>query len=163
MNGKPQTRNEHRLTPRWMGLAFLIAGLALASIAIDSLVIEIGSSGRCIPVENGDVLTHTFIHSMYDVPVIERFRIENEEMHLFHVDSESGAALEYYGIENHHENNVSRRIQEFSIPVDSIGSHVLFIGNRHIFLSDLNEGGHSIRIRLTRLPAIVNWVNFLWR
>jgi hypothetical protein len=163
LDGKLQTRNEHRPTPWWIGSAFFIAALALAFIAIDIRIIEIGASGLSIPVKNGDVMTHTFIHSMYDVPVIERFRIENDGMHLFHVDSESGAALEYYGIENRHENNVSRRIQEFSIPVDSIGSHVLSIGNRHIFLSDLNEGGHSIRIRLTRLPAIVNGVNFLWR
>ena len=143
--------------------AVLIAGLAAAFISIDTPVIEIGESRRCIAVKTGDSMTHTFIHSMYDVPVFERFRIENDGMHLFHVDSESLAALEYYDIENRLENNVSRRIQEFSIPAESIGSHVLIIGNRQISLSGLKDGERSTPVRLTRRPAIVNRVNFLWR
>jgi hypothetical protein len=84
-------------------------------------------------------------------------------MHLFHVDSESHAALEYYGIENRLENNVTRRIQEFSIPVDSIGLHMLYIGNQAVSLSTVNPGKPGIRIRLIQQPAVVNWVNSLWR
>jgi hypothetical protein len=143
--------------------AALIIGAAVVSVTIDSQVIEIGGFALRYPVQYGDIVMHTFIHSMYEVPVIERFRIENGRMHLFHVDSESHAALEYYGIENRLENNVTRRIREFSIPVDSIGLHMLFIGNQAVSLSTVNSGTPSIRIRLIQQPAVVNWVNSLWR
>jgi hypothetical protein len=171
INGQRLTICRHRAAPRLLCFAALIIAAVFGVISIDSQFIEIRGPGLLYPVQNGDTVTHAFIHSMYDVPVFERFRIENAAMHLFHVDSISDAALEYYGIENRHENNVNRRIREFCIPIGSIGSHVLFIGNHAICLYFeqsqtaffLNPCEHSICVRLFRRSAVINWANSLWR
>jgi hypothetical protein len=171
LNGQRSTISGHRVLAHLLCFAVLITAVAFMVIFVDSQVIEIRGPGLFYPVENGDTVTHAFVHSMYDVPVFERFRIENAAMHLFHVNSVSDAALEYYGIENRHESNVDRRITEFCIPIDSIGSHVLFIGNHAICLYfersqtafSLNPGEHRICVRLSRRPAVINWVNSLWR
>jgi len=152
-----------RSLKRLLWPCILITGLAAAAFTVDSQIIEVGNTGLFFPVTDGDVVSHEFTHSMYDVRVIERFRIENGCLNLFHVASESDAALEYYGIDNRHVNNANRQIREFGIPVASIGSHVLNIRNQSVFLGALQASEHSIHIRLSSRPAIVNGFYSLWR
>jgi hypothetical protein len=153
-----QRRLKWRIWP-----CILVLGLTAAALNVDSQMIAVGNQGLFFPVANGDIISHEFIHSMYDVRVIERFRIENGWLHLFHVDSESNAALEYYGIDNRRENNVNRRIREFRIPVGSIGSHALHVRNQTVSLGVSQTSERCIFIRLSSRPAVVNWAYSLWR
>jgi len=153
---------QRRLKRRFW-LCVLIIGLAAAALTVDSQMIEVGNQGLLFPVTDGDLVSHGFTHSMFGVRVIERFRIQNGCLNLFHVESESDAALEYYGIENRHVNNVNRQVREFRIPVASIGSHVLNIRNQSVFLGTSQTSERSILIRLSTRPAIVNWVYSIWR
>jgi hypothetical protein len=101
---------------------------------------------------------------MYGVPVEERLRIERGRLILFEVVS-SDAALEYLGIEARGANNARRVLQEFSIPADSIGNHVLFIDGRRIPLSSVPAEGGSIHIRLIRQPVfsyLIHQFRELW-
>jgi hypothetical protein len=126
-------------------------------------VVEVGDQGLCFPAKNGDVISHTFFHSIYDVPVIERLKVREGSFNLFHVDSPSDAALEYYMIEGRHEGNVNRNIIEFCIPKSSNGGHVLNINDQSIVLGNTLTEGKSVCIRLNRLPVIVYCVRRLWR
>jgi hypothetical protein len=153
-----QRRLKWRIWP-----CILVLGVATAALMLNSQMIEVGDRGMFILVADGEIISHEFIHSMFDVRVIERFRIENGWLHLFHVDSESDAALEYYGIENRHENNVNQRIREFRIPIESIGSHKLHVRNQTVSLGVLQSSERCILIRLSSRPAVVNLAYSLWR
>ncbi len=138
-------------------LCFLVAGWVFRL-----QVVEVGDQGLLFPVKNGDVISHEFSHSMYDVPVVERFSVRDGSLNLFHVISPSDAALEYYMIEGRHEGNVNLNVSEFSIPAGSSGGHVLKIKNQSVFLGFSQTGGRSIRVCLTRLPVIIYCVRSFW-
>ena len=102
---------------------------------------------------------------MYGVPVEERLRVERGRLMLFEVVS-TDAALEYLGIETRGANNARRVLQEFSIPADSVGNHVLFVDGLRIPLSFVPSEAGSIRIRLVRQPFfiyLIHQLRELWR
>ena len=63
----------------------------------DLLVVKIGSPEVMVPVSEGDVFFHTYVHSMYQVPVSEKFRIEDGHFRLVHVQTQSDAVLALLG------------------------------------------------------------------
>jgi hypothetical protein len=102
---------------------------------------------------------------MYGVPVAEHLRVEDGRMVLFEVAS-SEAALEYLGIESRGPDNVRRVLQEFSIPVDSVGNHVLCAGERRLPLASVPTEDGRILVRLTRPPLFIYLIHSLrefWR
>jgi len=117
-------------------------------------VVEVGENGSYFSVKDEDIISHEFIHSMYDVLVVERFKVWDGSLILFHVDSPSDAALEYYMIEKRHEGNVNCNISEFCIPTSSIGRHILKIKNQSISLGVSQTRGRQVCIRLTRLLMV---------
>jgi hypothetical protein len=61
---------------------------------------------------------------------------------------------------------VQRVLQEFSIPADSVGNHVLCAGGRRIPLASVPADGGRILVRLTRTPLFIYWIHplrELWR
>ena len=64
----------------------------------DLLVVKIGSPEVMVPVSEGDVFFRTYMHSMYEVPVSEKFRIEDGHFRLVHVQTQSDAVLAYLGL-----------------------------------------------------------------
>jgi hypothetical protein len=99
------------------------------------------------------------------VPVVEHLRVEESRMVLFEVAS-SDAALEYFGIETKGPDNVRRVLQEFSIPADSVGNHVLDVGERRIPLSTVPSDEGSVLVRLVRQPLfiyLIHQLRELWR
>jgi hypothetical protein len=90
---------------------------------------------------------------MYGVPVEERFRIEGGRLVLFEVLT-TDAALEYLGIETRGAGNTGRVLQEFSVPADSVGDHVLAVGDRSISLRSIPADQGRILIRLVRQPLL---------
>lgn len=139
---------------------FLLSGLCVIGLSIRIQVLQIGEV--MLPAPVGAVFTHEFTHSMYRVPVSERFRIEDGTFALFHVKT-TDAALEYYGIERREAGNVSGKFTEFAIPAASIGNHVITMGDRAIPLAPSTEQSGSIHIRLVRRPLLILWLNSLWR
>jgi hypothetical protein len=61
-------------------------------LQIEVQVLKIGGSGLFFRVKNGNIISLKYMHSMYGVPVIERLRVENGRLELFHVKT-SDAAL----------------------------------------------------------------------
>jgi hypothetical protein len=114
----------------------IILCLLAARLVFHLQVVEVGENGSYFLEKDEYILSHEFIHSMYDVSVVERFNVRDGSLILFHVDSPSDAALEYYMIEKRHEGNVNRNISEFRIPTSSVGRHILKIKNQSISLGD---------------------------
>jgi hypothetical protein len=138
---------------------FLIAAICLIVIAVigsilQIQVIEVKNTQLYIFVRDGDIISHEFIHSIYDVPVMEKLRICKGSMVLFFLDSPDDAALEYYWIDRRGEGNVCRRIDEFYIPVKSIGRHSVSINNEPIFVKGSSALSGGVNIRLIQIPII---------
>jgi len=146
-------------------LAFAVLGVACLSLGLRPQVLEVGRAGPRIWVSDGDLLSLRYTQSMYGVPVEERLRVEHGSLVLFEVVS-TDAALEYLGIEARGANNARRVLQDFCIPADSVGNHVLFVAGRSILLSSVAAEGGSIRIRLVRQPFFIYLIHQLrepWR
>ncbi len=148
---------------RWA--VFAVLAFACLAAGIRPLVLEIGRSGPRLWVHEGDLISLHYTQSMYGVPVAEHLRVESGSMVLFEVAS-SEAALEYLGIEAKGPNNVRRVLQEFSVPADSVGKHVLCAGERRISLASVPADEGRILIRLARPPLFIYLIQplrELWR
>jgi len=142
-------------------LLLIIVILPAIGLVFHLQVVEVGDRGFSFRVNEGDIIAHQFTHSMYDVPVVERLRVKQGVLNLFHFTSPSDAALEYYMVEGRQEGNVNRDISEFRIPAGSNGGHVLKINDRLVPAGVLQAEKTCIRIRLARLPVIVYCVRSL--
>lgn len=150
----PQSARVRRLA------TFAVLAAACLVAGIRPQVLEIGGAGPHVWVREGDLIALHYIQSMYGVPVEERLRVEAGRLVLFQVVS-SEAALEYLGIETSGPHNASRVLQEFSIPADSIGNHVLSVGDRRIPLAAVPADEGRIRIRLARPPLFTYLIHQL--
>jgi len=155
-----------RQSARARGIAaFAVVAVACLLAGIRPQVLEIGRAGPRVWVRGGELLSLHYTQSMYGVPVEERLRVEAGRLVLFEVVS-SDAALEYLGIETRGPHNVSRVLQEFSIPAASVGNHVLCVGERCVPLAAVPADEGRILIRLTRPPLFTYWIHQLkglWR
>lgn len=142
---------------------FFVAALAALGLSKDHLVVKIGSPEVMVPVSEGDVFFRTYIHSMYQVPVSEKFRIEDGHLRLVHVQTQSDAVLAYLGIERKNEPNVDGKFREFSIPAASIGNHVLRFHDRDIPLGTHEGRNGSIHVKLARVPVLTYFARLVWR
>lgn len=136
--------------------------LALAGLAcgLRPQVLEIGRTGPRLAVRDGQVISLHYTQSMYGVPVAEHLRVEDGRLVLFEVAS-SDAALEYLGIESRGPGNVRRVVQEFAVPADSVGNHVLMAGGRRIPLAAIPADEGRILIRLARPSLFDYWTHLL--
>jgi hypothetical protein len=145
--------------------AFAVLAVACLAAGIRPNVLEVGRAGPHVWVREGDLVSLHYTQSMYGVPVEERLRVEAGRLVLFEVVS-SDAALEYLGIETKGPNNVKRILQGFSIPADSMGNHVLRVGDRRIPLASSPADEGRIHIRLTRpllFIYLIHPLTELWR
>lgn len=154
----------------WRGTTVLASVLLLLATALvmigfwrSVLVLEIGGLGVAEPVSPGEVFVRTYTNSMYEVPVHEKFRIEDDHFRLVHVKTPSDAVLAYLSIEGKDEPNVNLRLTEFTIPAASTGRHIIRLHNRDVQLGTGEGRDGSIRVRLLRVPLIVYSVRFIWR
>jgi hypothetical protein len=125
-------------------------------------VLAIGDAGYCFRVKNGDTIALSYTHSMYKVPVIERFKVENGMLELFHVET-SDAALEYFGIEGKGINNVRTSVKEFTIPTVSVGHHLLSVSGKNILLGSIKTKDQKIQISLNKQSFASYLINSIWR
>lgn len=148
---------------RWT--VFALLALACLAAGIRPLVLEVGRQGPRRWVREGDLISLHYTQSMYGVPVAEHLRVEDGRLVVFEVDS-TDAALEYLGIETKGPHNVKRVLQEFSIPADSMGNHMLVAGGHCIPLSSVPADEGRIRVRLARPPLFIYLIHSLgeyWR
>jgi hypothetical protein len=144
--------------------AFIFVVLISAvGLWMDLLVLEIGSPELVVPVSEGDVFFRTYINSMYEAPVSEKFKIEDGHLRLVHVQTQSDAALAYLGIERKNEPNADEKLTEFSIPAASIGNHVLRFRDCDIPLGTGEGRDGSVRVRLARVSLLAHFVRPFWR
>jgi hypothetical protein len=145
--------------------AFAVLAVVCLLAGIRPQVLEIGRTGPHVWVREGDLVSLHYTQSMYGVPVEERLRVAAGRLALFEVVS-SDAALEYLGIETRGPQNATRILQEFSIPADSVGNHVLCVGDHRILLAAVPADEGRILIRLARPPLftyLFHQLRELWR
>lgn len=128
--------------------AALVAAGSLFGLA-GTQVLEVGRTGARIPVRTGEVVTLRYTQSMYGTPVVERLRVEDGRLVLFEVAA-SDACLEYLRIETHGPGNAAVALDRFSVPLDSVGGHVLAVGGRELRLAETPAEDGRITVRLTR-------------
>ncbi|MEW6533231.1 MAG: hypothetical protein AB1473_20540 [Thermodesulfobacteriota bacterium] len=152
-------------SPKTLVLVLVILAAALLTVGLckNLLLVQIDNPEVLAPVSEGDVLVHTYMHSMYQVPVSEKFKIERGHFRLFHVKTDSYAALEYLGLERKDEPNVDVAFAEFSIPAASIGKHMLRLHDREIPLGTHQDSNGRIRVKLVQASAVVYFARLLWR
>lgn len=140
-----------------------VAALATAGMWKDHLVLKIGNPEVMVPVSEGDVFFRTYIHSMYQVPVSEKFRIEDGHLRLVHVQTQSEAVLVYQGLEGKNEPNADGQFTEFLVSAASIGNHVLRFHDRDIALGTREDRDGSIKVELSRIPLFTYFAHLVWR
>jgi hypothetical protein len=155
-------RLRYRRVRSLLYLLSLLAGCVAVGSMVKIQVLQAGDYGPVFYVAEGEVFSLRYTHSMYGVPVTERFRVENGCFTLFHVIS-SDAALDYFGIERKEENNAERTAAEFLIPQASVGRHVLLIKDRKIKLRDLAGQDERVRVRMAQIPIITYIAKHVWR
>ncbi len=144
-------------------LLFCIAALGAVALSKHLLVVQIDGLDVVVPVSEGEEFFRTYVHSMYEVPVTEKFRIEDGRFRLVHVQSQSDAVLAYLGIEGKDEPNADETLTEFSIAAASIGNHVLRFQDREISLGTGEVRDGSIKIKLTRISLLTYFARLIWR
>ncbi len=144
-------------------LLILAAALLMMGLCKNVLVLEIGRPAILVPVSEGDLVVRSYVHSMYDVPVGEKLRIENGQFRLFHVMTQSYAVLDYLGLERMGEPNADRKFTAFTIPAASIGNHVLHVHNRDFPLGIYGDRDGKIHVELVRVPLMAYITRLVWR
>jgi hypothetical protein len=148
-------------------LVLLLLSFAAALLAVglwkDLLAVKIGNPEVMVPVSEGDVFFHTYIHSMYQVPVSEKFRIEYGHFRLVHVQTQSDAVIAYLGLEGKNEPNAHGNFREFSVPAASIGDHVLRFNDRDVPLGTHEGRDGTIHVKLARVPVLTYFAHLVWR
>jgi len=144
-------------------LLVLLAALVVAGIGKNVLVLEIEDPNVTVTVRVGDVFFHTYTQSMYDVPVKEKFRVEDGLFRLVHVTTSSDAALVYLGIEKKDEPNVDEAFREFTIPAASIGNHVISVDDKEIPLGTRAGRDGRIRVKLVKISLLTYVGRLMWR
>lgn len=141
-------------------LAFAVLGAACLGLGIRPQILEVGRSGPFFWVREGDLVCLHYTQSMYAVPVEERFRVEGGRLVLFEILS-TDAALEYLGVESRGAGNANSVLREFSVPADSVGDHMLTVGDRRISLKSVPTDQDRIYIRLVRQPLLIYLIHRL--
>jgi hypothetical protein len=145
-----------------LALLFVIAFFAVG-LRKQVLVVQVDGPDVLIPVSEGEVFFRSYTHSMYQVPVSEKFLIENEHFRLVHVQTQSEAVLAYLGLEGKNEPNADAKVKEFSIPAASIGKHMLRFPHRDLYLGTQEGRNGSIRVKLTKVPLFMYLARLFWR
>ena len=141
----------------------MVVSLLAAGFPKHFVVLEIGPAEVVTPVSEGDVFVHTYVHSMYQVPVSEKFRIEDGTLRLVHVMTESEAVLEYLGVESKEEPNVDYTCNGFTILAASIGNHSLRVNDRDIPLGTHADTDGRIHVKLRRVAPPSYCAYMIWR
>jgi len=152
----------HRRVITLLCLLLLCIIVVILFFILKIQVLVIGDAGYFFRVTNGNIITLSYTHSMYNVPVIERLKVENGTLELFHVET-SDAALEYFGIEGKKAKNVKISIKEFTIPAVSVGHHVLSVKGYDIILGDVKTKDQKIRVSINKQSFASYFINSIWR
>lgn len=125
-------------------------------------VLEISSPKKMIPVHEGDVLVHSYTHSMYGAPVSERFTIQNSRLKLISVDTPNVAVLEYFGLNTDGVGHLNLVFDSFMIPAASIGAHLIKVGDIIINLRTGEDRDEKILVRIRKTNAIEYYMELIW-
>ncbi len=95
----------------------------------------------------------SYLHSMYNEPVLEEFRVAGDTILLEGVRTKSPAVMEYYGFDAVWElHPVERRMSEILLRVRMGTPQSLLHGDRSLSLDRVGDAGERIRLRARTLP-----------
>jgi hypothetical protein len=93
-----------------------------------------------------------YVHSVYDEPVIEEFRVEKEAIVLKGVRTKSPAVMEYYGFEDTREfHPMDQRLGAIYFKWGVGEGQGLIVRDKKIYLSEIGEKGDRIRLRVVSI------------
>ncbi len=94
-------------------------------------------------ISPGETFSMFYIHSIYQEPVIEEFRVEKEAIVLKGVRTKSPAVMEYYGFEEVKEfHPMNQRLGAVFLIKRGMGEgQGLVVRDRKIYLSEIGERG----------------------
>jgi len=142
-------------------LALLAGGALFSSLSVNLLAIENldRSNGPLLQIRAPLKLEMYYVHSMYDRPVEEAFRIEGDRIVLEAVKTDHSGIVEYYGAEG--VGDLSRLNRDlgssFVIQIGPKGGQGLRIAGRVLPLKDLGRPGDRVRVAVKRV-ALWRWV-----
>jgi hypothetical protein len=146
-------------TKRWpllILIGFLIgAGGVLFLKKITFLQLENMDRGRTlhIRVEPSEPFSIYYIHSIYQEPVLEEFRVGKGVLLLEGVRTKSLAVMEYYGFEDAKEfHPVTQTLGAIFFKWGIGDGQALIVRERKIYLSEVGEKGDRIRLRVESVP-----------
>jgi hypothetical protein len=103
------------------------------------------------PVSNGSVFSLTHLNSIYDAPVEEAFRVDDQGLiWLTALRTDSAAVLEYYGLEEVSREWIalSRPLGRLSLIISPLGKMTFRFEKEEIPLSQLLPDGARVEIRV---------------
>jgi len=103
------------------------------------------------PVSNGSVFSLTHLNSIYDAPVEEAFRVDDQGLiWLKALRTDSAAVLEYYGLEEVSREWIalSRPLGRLSLIISPLGEMTFRFEKEEIPLSQLLPDGARVEIRV---------------
>lgn len=108
-----------------------------------------------VPIGEGEVFSVTSHHSMYEAPVTEQFRVEDDRIALVAVSSPSAAVREYFGITGAGERHAVRRVmREIVFRVAAGTPQRLSAGGVERSFLELGAHGDRLVLRAVRDPAV---------
>jgi hypothetical protein len=128
-----------------------VAALLIMGINQRMMVIRINNSGPFFLVSEGDILSHSYTHSMYQERVTENFKVTGGKLRVENIVTESHAARAYLGIGPKPEDMPHQELEGFIIPAYSIGRHTLEFRDRMVELGMSEHCNGKIHIRLEEM------------
>ncbi len=144
-------RRNLRRSNQILWLMIILSMITLSGLLFSFPVLEISSPRNLIPVNDGDQFIHSFTHSMYQAPVNETFIIENGQLRLLAVMTPSVAVLEYFGLDSQDVRGRNLVFESFTIPVASVGAHIIKIRDTEINLETGEDCPEKIHLKISRI------------
>lgn len=144
-----------------LALAFVAGGAFFSLPSVNLLTIENldRSNGQLLQSRAPLRLEMRYVHSMYDRPVEETFRIETDRIVLEAVKTDHSGIVEYYGAEE--ADDLSRLNRDlgssFDILIGHKGGQDLGIAGSVLSLRELGQPGDRVRVGVKRV-ALWRWM-----
>jgi hypothetical protein len=148
---------------------FILGGAAASLAAAAGLhpvtVVELENAARgrtaCLAIGDGEPLSVTYHHSMYDRPVTEEFVVdEDRRIILKSVSSPSAAVREYFGIAAPGQRHVvERAMREIVFRVATGMPQRLHLGGLEWSFLEFGDHGDRLVMRAVRRSLVGNWLS----
>ncbi len=141
-------------------IVILICGASYVT-PVTLIVLDIRGEKKLIPINEGDELTHSYVHSMYQVPVSEKFILRDGRLKLTRVDTPNVSVLEYFGLTDPDVEHLGLYFDSFTTPAASVGSHTVQIRNSEVDVGTAEGIEGKISLSVWKTNNLFYYMNFL--